>query len=146
MRQRGIAIARAVLLVTAFAICRTATPAQTFQIRQPVNTTLVISRPAPDEIFGEGHFVTLSVGTRVYKFLLNDAYVDSTRVRWPDIWEQVRIHRPNFIVMGPHADEIEHIRPGEMKTLKGMFAPLDRTYEVVFTEAGRGPFEPKKHY
>ena len=115
-------------------------------MRLPINTTLVISRPAPGEIFAEGQFVTLGVGTTVYKFLLNDAYVDSTRVRWPDIWEQVRIYRPNFILMGPHTDEIEHIQPGEMKTVKGMFAPLDRTYVVVFTEPGRGPFEPEKHY
>ena len=120
--------------------------AQISPLYPPVNTTLVISLPAADQIYADQQIVTLGVGTRLYKFVLYDAYVDSTRIRWPDIWEQVRVHRPNFIVQGPHEGEIEHLAPGEVLTVKAMFAPLTRTFEIVFTQPGRGPFEPKEHY
>lgn len=120
--------------------------AQMFRLHPPINTTLVISLPAADQVYGDQQIVTLGVGTRLYKFVLNDAYVDSTRIRWPDIWEQVRTSRPNFVVQGPHSDDIEHLAPGQMVTVRGMFAPLTRTLEIVFTQPGRGPFEPREHY
>jgi hypothetical protein len=112
----------------------------------PINTTLVISKPAAMQIYDGQPIVTLGVGARQYKFVLNDAYVDHPRIRWPDIWEQVRMHRPNFVLQGPHTEEIERLAPGEMLTVKAMFAPLDRTFEIVFTEPGLGPFAPKTHY
>ena len=112
----------------------------------PINTTLVISKPTALQIYGGQQIVTLGVGRREYKFVLNDAYVDHPRIRWPDIWEQVRVHRPNFVLQGPHTEEIENLAPGQMLTVKAMFAPLDRTFEVVFTEPGKGPFAPKTHY
>ena len=112
----------------------------------PINTTLVISKPASLQIYAGQEIVTIGVGTRQYKFVLNDAYVDNTRIRWPDIWEQVRVHRPNFVMQGPHTEDIENLGPGQMLTVKAMFAPLDRTIEVVFTQPGRGPFAPKTRY
>ena len=112
----------------------------------PINTTLVISKPASMQIYSGQQIVTLGVGAREYKFVLNDAYVDHPRIRWPDIWEQVRVHRPNFVLQGPHTEEIEHLAPGEMLTVKAMFAPLDRTFEIVFTQPGQGPFAPKTRY
>jgi hypothetical protein len=128
------------------AILPAAARAQMAPMGIPINTTLVISRPAPDQIYGDKQIITMGVGDKEYKFLLNDAYVDDRIVRWPDIWQQVRIYRPNFVMQGPHTDEITHLQPGEMMTIKGMYAPLDRTFEVVFVEAGKGPFEPKKQY
>jgi len=112
----------------------------------PINTTLVISSPATDQIYGDEQIVTLGVGRRLYKFVLHDAYVDSTRVRWPDIWEEARVHRPNFVVQGPHSGEIEHLAPGQVVTVKAMYAPLTRTFEIIFAQPGRGPFEPREHY
>jgi len=120
--------------------------AQMSPLYAPVNTTLVISKPALDQIYRNEPLVTFGVGTKQYKFILNDAYVDSTRIRWPDIWEQVRIFRPNFIVQGPFSNEIEHVEPGTTLTVKAMYAPLTRTFEIVFTQPGKGPFESKKHY
>jgi len=112
----------------------------------PINTTLVISKPASMQIYTGQQIVTIGVGAKLYKFVLNDAYVDNTRIRWPDIWELVRVHRPNFVMQGPHTEDIEHLAPGEMLTVKAMFAPLDRTFEVVFTQPGEGPFTPKIRY
>lgn len=124
----------------------TAACAQFGAMGLPINVTLVISKPAPLQIYSGQPIVTLGVGPREYQFLLNDAYVDHPRIRWPDIWEQVRIYRPNFVLEGPHTEEIEHLAPGEMLTVKAMFAPLDRTFEIVFTEPGEGPFAPKTRY
>jgi len=124
----------------------TAARAQFGALGLPINTTLVISKPASMQIYAGQQIVTIGVGARQYKFVLNDAYVDNSRIRWPDIWELVRVHRPNFVMQGPHTEEIENLAPGEMLTVKAMFAPLDRTFEVVFTEPGRGLFEPKTPY
>jgi hypothetical protein len=124
----------------------TSARAQVGSLGLPIVTTLVISRPASPQIYAGQQIVTIGVGARQYKFVLNDAYVDNTRIRWPDIWEQVRVHRPNFVMQGPHTEEIEQLAPGQTLLVKAMFAPLDRTFEVVFTEPGEGPFAPKKHY
>ena len=138
---------RAVPWVAALAILApTAARAQFGAMGLPINTTLVISKPGPMQIYNGQPIVTLGVGARQYTFVLNDAYVDHPRIRWPDIWEQVRVHRPNFVLQGPHTEEIENLAPGQMLTVKAMFAPLDRTFEVVFTEPGKGPFAPKTHY
>jgi hypothetical protein len=138
---------RLLLWLAALAILApTSARAQVGSLGLPIVTTLVISKPASQQIYAGQQIVTIGVGAKQYKFVLNDAYVDNTRIRWPDIWEQVRVHRPNFVMQGPHAEEIEQLAPGQMLTVKAMFAPLDRTFEVVFTEPGRGPFEPKKHY
>ncbi len=105
--------------------------------------TLVISKPVPEgsvercvhllhyqhlsrlhQIYAEKQIVTMGVGNKQYRFLLNDAYMDGTRIRWPDIWEQVRVHRPNLVVQGLHTDEIEHL-------------------EVVFHKQEEVPSSPK---
>ncbi len=113
----------------------------------PIRTTMVIAKPAPGQIYGNKPVVTMAVGTKQFKFLINDAYVDDAtgRVRWPDVWEYVRFHQPNFIVQGQNEDTFEKIKPGEELTIKGMFAPLNRTLEVVYAEPGRGAFEPSEH-
>ena len=114
----------------------------------PLTTTLVITKPAPGEIFGNKQVVTMGVGTKEYKFLLNDAYVDSPnpRIQWPDIWQQVRQSRPNFVVQGKGEDTFEKIKPGEQVTIKAMYAPLNRTLEVMNVQPGKGAFEPEKKY
>jgi len=114
----------------------------------PITTTIVISKPSPEQLYGDKQIVTMGVGSKEYKFILEDAYVDtaSDRVKWPDIWEQVRIYRPNFVMQGPNTDEIENLKPGEELTIKGMYAPMDRTFEIIFVQAGKGVYEPKKSY
>jgi hypothetical protein len=114
----------------------------------PLTTTLVIAKPAPDELFGNKQVITLGVGTKEYKFLLNDAYIDDPggRIQWPDVWQQVRVYRPNFVMQGPNVSMIENLNPGDIVTVKGMYAPLDRTFEVIFIQPGKGAFEEKKTY
>jgi hypothetical protein len=114
----------------------------------PLTTTLVIAKPAPDELFGNKQVITLGVGTKEYKFLLNDAYIDDPggRIQWPDVWQQVRVYRPNFVMQGPNVSMIQNLNPGDIVTVKGMYAPLDRTFEVIFIQPGKGAFEEKKTY
>jgi hypothetical protein len=115
----------------------------------PITTTLVVSKPAPGEIFGNKKVVTLGVGRKTYKLVLDDAYVDdaSGRIHFEDVWQYVRMHQPNFVVQGVDADTFEKITPGQTLTVRGMFAPLDRTFEVVNTELGKPAFEaPGKKY
>ena len=137
---------RLVPWLAALAILAPTSARAQFGLGLPINTTLVISKPASTQIYAGQQIVTIGVGAKQYKFVLNDAYVDNDRIRWPDIWELVRVHRPNFVMQGPHTEEIEQLAPGEMLTVKAMFAPLDRTIEVVFTQPGRGPLEPKTRY
>jgi hypothetical protein len=114
----------------------------------PLTTTLVITKPAPGTIFGDKPVVTMGVGTKIYKFVLNDAYVDDPRgiIHWPDVWELVRQYRPNFNVTGLGEDTFAKMQPGETLTVRGMFSPNNQTYEVVGTEPGGGRFAPAQHY
>ena len=114
----------------------------------PLTTTIVISKPAPEELYGGKQIVTMGVGTKEYKFILEDAYVDNARgrIQWPDIWQQVRTYRPNFVVQGDNADSLTKLNPGDVVTIKAMYAPMDRTLEVMFIQPGRGAFEEKKSY
>jgi hypothetical protein len=122
--------------------------AQMSAMGMPIPTTLVITKPAPGQIFGDQTVVTMGVGTKKYKFVLNDGYVNTMndRVRFPDIWQYVKIHQPNFVVQGVDADTFEKIEPGQQMTITGMFAPLDRTFEVQNTELGKGALNPHKAY
>jgi hypothetical protein len=124
------------------------TRAQMAPMGIPIPTTLVITKPAPGQIFGDQQTVTMGVGAKTYKFGLKDAYVDDPRgkVRWPDIWELVRQYRPNFNVTGLGEDTFEKMRPGETLTVRGVFAPLNQNFEVIGTEEGAGPFAPAQHY
>ncbi|MGO9605919.1 MAG: hypothetical protein ACLQAT_21445 [Candidatus Binataceae bacterium] len=149
MKYPAVSSARVAMFLVSIALLGAGVAyAQMAPMGMPINTTLVISKPAPDQIYGDKQLVTMGVGTKEYKFVLNDAYVDdaSGRVRWPDIWQQVRIYRPNFVMQGPNVEDLADVKPGDMVTIKGMYAPLDRTFEVMFVQAGKGVYEPKKNY
>lgn len=122
--------------------------AQMAPMGMPLTTTIVISKPAPEELYGGKQIVTMGLGTREYKFILVDAYVDNARgrVQWPDIWQQVRTYNPNFVVQGENADSLTTLKPGDVVTVKAMYAPMDRTLEVMFIQPGKGAFEEKKTY
>ena len=114
----------------------------------PLTTTLVITKPAPGEIFGGQQVVTMGVKGKIYKFVLKDAYVDDPRgiIHWPDVWELVRQYRPNFNVTGMGEDTFAKMQPGETLTVRGMFSGNNQTYEVMGTQPGGGPFAPGQHY
>ena len=114
----------------------------------PLTTTMVITKPAPGEIYGTKQVVTMGVGGKTYKFLLNDAYVDDPRgiIHWPDVWELVRQYKPNFNVTGMGEDTFAKMQPGETLTVRGMFSGNNQTYEVMGTEPGGGRFAPAQHY
>lgn len=149
MNQTLATGARFTMIVALAAIVgATAARAQLPPMGIPLTTTLVIAKPAPDELFGNKQIITLGVGTKEYKFLLNDAYIDDPggRIQWPDVWQQVRVYRPNFVMQGPNVSMIENLKPGDIVTVRGMYAPLDRTFEVMFIQPGKGAFEEKKTY
>ena len=149
MNQTLATGARFTIIVALAAIVGpTAARAQLPPMGIPLTTTLVIAKPAPDELFANKQIITLGVGTKEYKFLLNDAYIDDPggRIQWPDVWQQVRVYRPNFVMQGPNVSMIENLKPGDIVTVKGMYAPLDRTFEVMFIQPGKGAFEEKKTY
>jgi len=114
----------------------------------PLTTTMVITKPAPGEIYGDKQVVTMGVGGKTYKFVLNDAYVDDPRgiIHWPDVWESVRQYKPNFNVTGMGEDTFAKMQPGETLTVRGMFSGNNQTYEVMGTEPGGGRFAPAQHY
>lgn len=114
----------------------------------PLTTTVVITKPAPGTIYGDKPVVTMGVNGKIYKFVLNDAYVDDPRgiVHWPDVWELVRQYKPNFNVTGLGEDTFAKMEPGQTLTVRGMFSPNNQTYEVMGTEAGGGNFAPPQHY
>jgi hypothetical protein len=114
----------------------------------PLSTTMVITKPAPGQIYGDKQVVTMGVGAKTYKFVLNDAYVDDPKgiVHWPDIWEAVRQYRPNFNVTGLGEDTFQKMQPGETMTVRGMFAANNQNFEVMSAEPGGGTFAPQQHY
>ncbi|MGH7925381.1 MAG: hypothetical protein ACREQH_12410, partial [Candidatus Binatus sp.] len=114
----------------------------------PLTTTLVITKPAPGEIFGNKQVVTMGVGGKTYKFVLNDAYVDDPRgiIHWPDVWQLVRQYKPNFNVTGMDENTFAKMQPGETLTVRGMFSGNNQTYEVMGTQPGGGSFGPAQHY
>ena len=136
--------------VAAMAIASISSPvrAQLHGMMIPLTTTVVITKPAPGTIYGDKPVVTMGVSGKIYKFVLNDAYVDDPRgiVHWPDIWELVRQYKPNFNVAGLGEDTFAQMKPGETLTVRGMFSPNNQTYEVMGTEAGGGNFAPGQHY
>ena len=104
--------------------------------------TIVITKPAPGQTFGDKQVVTMGVGDKIYKFVLKDAYTNHLRVRWPDIWQYVQQFNPNFVVQGKDADTFAKIQPGQTVTISGAFAPMDRTFEVLTVEQS----SPDQHY
>ncbi len=85
----------------------------------------------------------MGVGDKVFKFILKDGMVNSFKVRWPDIWQYVMQYNPNFVVQGQDASTFAKIQPGQTVTIIGMFAPLDRTFEVMSVEQSGGD---QQHY
>ena len=97
----------------------------------PIPTTVVVTKPAPGEIYGNQQTVTFGVGSNIYKFVLKDGTTNHLRVKWPDIWEYVEQFNPNFVVQGQDSETFAKIQPGQTVTINGMFAPMDRTFEVM---------------
>jgi len=108
----------------------------------PIPTTIVVTKPAPGEIYGNKPVVTLGVGDKSYKFILKDGYTNHLKVQWPDIWEYVRQFNPNFVLQGQDADAFAKIQPGQTATVQGMFAPMDRTFEVMSFKQSN----PEQHF
>ncbi len=108
----------------------------------PIPTTIVVTKPAPDQIFGNKTVVTMGVNGKNYKFILKDAYTNHPKIRWPDIWQYINQFNPNFVVQGKDAETFANIKPGQTLNVFGMFAPLDRTFEVMSLEQG----SDEKHY
>ena len=136
------------IALSAIAAIATRADAQMRPMMIPLTTTMVITKPAPGQIFGNKQVVTMGVGGKTYKFVLNDAYVDDPRgiIHWPDIWQLVRQYTPNFNVTGVGEDTFAKMQPGETLTVRGMFSPNNQSYEVMGTEPGGGPFAPAQHY
>lgn len=104
----------------------------------PIPTTIIVTKPAPDETYGGKTTVTMGVGDKTYKFILKDGYTNHFKVRWPDIWQYVKQFSPNFVVQGQDAETFAKIQPGQTVRVSGAFAPLDRTFEVLTVEQGGG--------
>ena len=142
-------IAAGIFFLSMFALV-TQSNAQLERMGPPLPTTLILAKPGPDETFGNKQVVTLGVGRDQYKFLLKDAYVSdpAQRVHFPDVWEYVQQFRPNFVVQGMDSDAFAKIQPGQTMTINAMFAPMDRTLEVISSELGKPSFaqpQPKSY-
>ena len=122
--------------------------AQMMAMGPPIPTTVVVMKPAPGQTYGDQQVVSFGVKNKTYRFILKDAYVDDPRqvVHWIDIWQQVQQYRPNFQTQGMNADVFEKLEPGQTLTVKGMYAPLNQTFEVVSADVGGGAFQPPSHY
>ena len=116
--------------------------AQLPRMGPPIPTTIIITKPAPGEIFGNKQIVTMGVGAKSYKFVLDDAYTNHLKFKWADIWQYVQQFNPNFVVQGQDADTFEKIQPGQTVTVTGAFSANDRTFEVLTVE----PSSPVQHY
>ncbi|HEY6418972.1 MAG TPA: hypothetical protein VIX59_08215 [Candidatus Binataceae bacterium] len=114
----------------------------------PIPTTLVLSKPAPDQIYGDQPVILMGVNTKTYKFILKDAYVDDPFgiVHWIDVWQYVKQYKPNFVVQGLDENIFEKFQPGQTLTVKGMFAPTNRTFEVQGTQVEGGTYSAPKTY
>ena len=109
----------------------------------PIPTTMVLAKPAPEQTFGQQTVVTVGVGDKTYKFILKDAYTNHRKIRWIDIWQYVRQYNPNFNAQGIDQDQFAKLQPGQSLKIAGMFAPMDRTFEVMSVTKGGGETE---HY
>jgi hypothetical protein len=149
MKQHTIFTISALAIAVLATVCFTVpAEAQMHPMMLPLTTTMVVTKPAPGEIYGDKQVVTMGVGTKTYKFVLNDAYVDDPRgvIHWPDVWELVRQYKPNFNVAGLGEDTFAKMEPGETLTVRGIFSPNNQTFEVMGTEPGGGRFAPAQHY
>jgi|ERR1700683_2448952 hypothetical protein len=111
----------------------------------PIPTVLVISKPAPGEIYGNKQVITIGVRDKIYKFILKDAYTNDRRVQWPDIWEQIGVSKPNLQIQGPGEDQFAQIEPGQTYTVNGLCAPLTHTFEVGGMQPGGGSDQKSRY-
>ena len=113
----------------------------------PIQTTIVITKPGPEEIYGDRKVITIGVGGTIYKFILKDAYTNHMYVRWPSIWELVRQSAPNLVAQGPDSEKFGQVQPGSTVTVSGMFTPQQRNFEILVMEPGDTRFgHGAQHY
>ena len=114
----------------------------------PLQMTLTLEKPAPDETFSNKKVITLGVQKNTYKFILRDFFISDPegRVTSADVWEQVSQFRPNFQVRGLNEDAVSNIKPAETVTIMGIYSPVTRTFEVGEVQPGPGPLAPPKSY
>ncbi len=114
----------------------------------PLNTTLVLQKPAPDQTVNKRQSIDIGVKDHTYSFVLQDAWVDDPGGKWvwSDIWQSVNQSRPNFQVQGSGGDALVAVKPGEVVTVKGMYSMQTRTFVVSDVQPGGGPFAPKDSY
>jgi len=148
MKETVSRIRLSALAISALVFVAAAADAQMRPMMIPLPTTLVLTKPAPGEIYGGKQTVTMGVGGKTYKFVLNDAYVDDPRgiIHWPDVWQLVHQYDPNFNVTGLGEDTFGKMQPGQTVTVRGMFSGNNQTLEVTSAEPGGGPFAPAQHY
>ena len=143
-------IRRAAILAAAVVVISGARIASAYMAPNglPVPTTVVVVKPSPGQIFGNSQVVSFGVGGKTYKFTLKDGWVDDPRrqIIWSDIWQLVRQYTPNFNVAGEGSDTFEKIQPGQTVTIRGMFSPLNQTFEVVGVDQSGGPFQAPEHF
>ena len=76
MKQTISSLAMFAVALSAIVCITSRADAQMRPMMIPLTTTLVITKPAPGEIYGNKQVVTMGVGPKTYKFVLNDAFVD----------------------------------------------------------------------
>jgi hypothetical protein len=102
----------------------------------PIPTTIVLAKPAPAEMYQGRLLITVGVGAAIYKFILKDGYTNHMYVKWPSIWEQVRQSSPNLVAEGLDSAKFAEVEPGTTVTVSGMYAPEQRSFEVLTVEPG----------
>jgi hypothetical protein len=142
MQNRFLLGAMSCILILSIAVTARA---QMPSMGMPIPTVIVISKPAPGEVYGSKQVITFGVGDKNYKFILKDAYTNHRRIRWPDIWGQIQSSSPNLQVQGQGAEKFASVEPGQTFTVTGLCAPLTRTFEVGSFQPGGGGGE-KTHY
>jgi hypothetical protein len=109
---------------------------------------MVLTLPAPDKGYENRQVIRIGVNTKVYKFVVVDAWVTDGRTNWHwiDVWQLVSQYPVMMQAMGQNMDAFEKIDPGTTYTVTGMFNPLNRVFEVMSFEEGAGPYAPSEKY
>jgi hypothetical protein len=112
----------------------------------PLSTTMVLEKPAPDQAVDSRNAIDIGFKNQTYRFILRDAYVDSPRFVWSDIWQSIRQSRPNMQILDSGGDALVNLKPGEIVTLKGMYTMRTRVLVVSQVQPGEGAFATPKSY
>ncbi|MFI5353146.1 MAG: hypothetical protein ACHQZS_09310 [Candidatus Binatales bacterium] len=139
-RLYAAAIAAAVIVIAVPALAQFVGPVL------PLSTTLVLQKPAPDQTFDDRQAIEIGFKKQTYRFILRDAYVDSPKLVWSDIWQSIRQFRPNLQILDNAGDELVELKPGEIVTVKGMYSMRTRVFIVSQVEPGGGAFAPERSY